>query len=563
MNRLLDLTFLMLALAVAAPVQAEEPAGGTKGDAPVAQGAQPDAGANASAPTSQPSAAAPASEPASQTASPAQSAAAPSGPVAEALQKKISGLPAEGSEEELKERLALAAFYSARGFEPLWVASKGLSEKASAAVLEIKNADAWGLEAKGFALAELGAPSDSAADLAPDAAADAEITLSLALLKYARFARGGRIMKPVEDLNSHLDRVPQLIEPKEVLDGAAAASDAGAYLRGLHPQQPQFELLRQKYIASRGGLAEGGKLGPMKADSKKLVANMEMWRWMWPKMGDLYVIANVPEFMLRLVKDDKVVFTEKIVAGEVGKQTSIFTRTLKHIVLRPKWRVPESIKVRELWPSMLRGGGLMKQYGLELETKDGKPLNWRTMDWTKEDIRNYEVLQAPGRKSVLGVVKFSFPSQHTIYMHDTPDRYMFAASQRTLSHGCLRLRNPVKLAELILAEDKGWSPAKIDELIKNGPLNNEIAIERKIPMHLAYFTVWVNEEGKLETYRDVYGHEKRVTQALEGKWDQIAKGADHLAPVAPDATVPARVAQTKPKQDSFFDALSSAISGGF
>jgi murein L,D-transpeptidase YcbB/YkuD len=290
---------------------------------------------------------------------------------------------------------------------------------------------------------------------------------------------------------------------------------------------------------------------------------MEMWRWMWPNMGDLYVLANVPEFMLHVVKDGKVVFTEKIVAGEVGKQTSIFTRTLKHIVFRPKWRVPESIKVKELWPSLLRGGGLMKQYGLEVETKDGKPRDWRTMDWANEDIRNYEVLQAPGRKSVLGVVKFSFPSQHTIYMHDTPDRYMFAASQRTLSHGCLRLRNPVKLAELLLSEDKGWSATKIDDLIKNGPLNNEIAIERKIPMHIAYFTAWVDEQGKLATYRDVYGHEKRVGQALEGKWDQIAKGADHLVPVEPDKSAPARVAQTKPKQESFFDALSSAIGGGF
>jgi murein L,D-transpeptidase YcbB/YkuD len=548
----LDLTLVMLALAVAVPAKAEEPAAA----APQSPAAQ-----DATAAPSQPAAANQTPDPAVAPSSP--QASTPADPVAAALQKKISGLPAEGSDEEIKERSALAELYSVRGFAPLWVTSKGLTEKGAGAVLEIKGADAWGLEASAFTLPELGAQNEGASDVPPDAAADAELTLSLAVLKYARFARGGRIMKPVEDLNSHLDRVPQLIEPKEVMEGAVAATDMAAYLRGLHPQQPQFELLRQKYLASRGGVQEGGKLGPMKADSKKLIANMEMWRWMWPNMGDLYVLANVPEFMLHVVKDGKVVFTEKIVAGEVGKQTSIFTRTLKHIVFRPKWRVPESIKVKELWPSLLRGGGLMKQYGLEVETKDGKPRDWRTMDWANEDIRNYEVLQAPGRKSVLGVVKFSFPSQHTIYMHDTPDRYMFAASQRTLSHGCLRLRNPVKLAELLLSEDKGWSATKIDDLIKNGPLNNEIAIERKIPMHIAYFTAWVDEQGKLQTYRDVYGHEKRVGQALEGKWDQIAKGADHLAPVEPDKSAPARVAQTKPKQESFFDALSSAIGGGF
>jgi murein L,D-transpeptidase YcbB/YkuD len=546
---------MILRLGLVLALSAIATAGGAFGEEPSRPAPQ------SAAPAAQDASPAPSAPPAGV---PSPQASTPTDPVAAALQKKISALPAEGSDEEIKERSALAEFYAARGFEPLWVTSKGFTAKGSETALEIRGADAWGLEAVDFALPEIPAASGAASsDVALETAADAELALTLATLKYARFARGGRIMKPVEDLNSHLDRVPQLIEPKEVLDGAAGAADGGAYLRGLHPQQPQFELLRQKYLASRGGVQGNGRLGPMKAESKKILANMEMWRWMWPKMGDLYVIANVPEFMLRLMKDEKVVFTEKIVAGEVGKQTSIFTRTLKHIVLRPKWRVPESIKVRELWPSLLRGGGLMKQYGLEVETKDGKPRDWRTMDWANEDIRNYEVLQAPGRKSVLGVVKFSFPSQHTIYMHDTPDKYMFAASQRTLSHGCLRLRNPLKLTELILAEDKGWSAAKIDELIKSGPLNNEIAIERKVPIHITYFTAWVDEQGKLATYRDVYGHEKRVTQALEGRWSQIAKGADHLAPVEPDRSAPARVAQTKPKDESFFDALGAAIGGGF
>ncbi len=126
----------------------------------------------------------------------------------------------------------------------------------------------------------------------------------------------------------------------------------------------------------------------------------------------------------------------------------------------------------------------MRQYGLEVETKDGKPLDYRTMDWPKTDIRNYEVVQPPGRKSVLGVVKFSFPSQHTIFMHDTPDKWMFNSAQRTLSHGCLGLRNPVRMAELILAEDKGWDAGKIAELIRSGPLNNEVVMDKKIRMHI-------------------------------------------------------------------------------
>jgi murein L,D-transpeptidase YcbB/YkuD len=372
------------------------------------------------------------------------------------------------------------------------------------------------------------------------------------VLEYARFARGGRIISPPELLNSHLDRRPQLVKPDEVLNGVASAEDAGAYLSGLNPRHPQFERLRQKYLASRKGSAE----------ARKLLANMEMWRWMAADMGDLYVLANVPEFMLRVVKGGAVVWSERIVAGETGKQTSIFTRRLKHIVFRPMWRVPESIKVRELWPSLRHGGGLMRQYGLEIETKDGRRLDWRSIDWSKADIRDYEVVQPPGAKSVMGLVKFSFPSQHTIFMHDTPDKWMFNAAQRTLSHGCLRVRNPLRLAEVLLAEDKGWDGAKIAELARSGPLNNEVAIERAIPIHLVYFTAWVDDGGRLQSFRDVYGHERRVTQALEGRWTEIDKGRDHLAPVEPVAAS-APVAQRTPKEKTFVDQLSEVISGGF
>lgn len=302
---------------------------------------------------------------------------------------------------------------------------------------------------------------------------------------------------------------------------------------------------------------------PEPTEARRLLANMEQWRWMPANLGDLYLIANVPEFMINLYKNGEIIFTERIVAGEIGKQTTIYSRPLRHIVLRPMWRVPESIKVKELWPSLRRGGGLMTQYGLQLETKDGKPLNWRTMDWHKEDIRNYEVTQPPGRRSVLGYVKFSFPSPHTIFMHDTPDKWMFNSAQRTLSHGCLRLRNPMKLAEILLNEDKGWDRAKIDELSASGPLNNEVAMDKRIMMHLTYFTAWVADDGKVKTFADVYGHEKRISQAIEGKWDQIAKGRDHLAPPQPNFSKPTKTARTKSKDQSAGDMIGSALGGLF
>jgi murein L,D-transpeptidase YcbB/YkuD len=254
-------------------------------------------------------------------------------------------------------------------------------------------------------------------------------------------------------------------------------------------------------------------------------------------MGELYVWNNIPEYTQRVVKNGEALLTERIVAGEVGKQTPIFSRPMRRITFRPTWKVPESIKVRELWPSLLRGGGLMREWDLEIRTKDGGQLvDWRRLDWTKTDIREYDVIQPNGPKSVMGKVKFSFPNQHTVFMHDTlpRDKYMFNAAQRTYSHGCMRVRNPMRLAEILLREDQDWDAARVAEAFNTGPLNNEVALEHRIPVHTTYFTAMVDDHGRLQTFPDVYGHEKRIVQALEGKWDQIVRGRDHLAPVELD-----------------------------
>jgi murein L,D-transpeptidase YcbB/YkuD len=191
---------------------------------------------------------------------------------------------------------------------------------------------------------------------------------------------------------------------------------------------------------------------------------------------------------------------------------------------------------------------MMRQYGLEIEKKSGDPVNWRNIDWASTDIRQYRAIQPPGPKSVLGHVKFSFPSQHTIYMHDTPDKWMFRQGQRTLSHGCLRVQNPMQLAEMILKEDKGWDKAKVEALSRSGPRNNEIPITKEIPIHIVYFTEWVDDDGHLKTFRDIYGHEKRITLALDGKWDKINKGRDHLAPVEPDFNPQALAARVERRE---------------
>lgn len=470
--------------------------------------------------------------------------AASDDPVLGVARSKLSAAKASDDEREKMDQAALTEFYAARHGEGLWVTASGLRPETKALITEIENANAYGLDVSAFKLPKLENGALTATDT--DTLADAEIQYSTAALQYARYARGGRIPDPAEMLTTEFDRRPQWIEPATVIKALADSREPDAYLRSLHPQQPQFEKLRQLYVTM---LPADGNLAKLSPAAKRLRANMEMWRWMWPDMGDFYVLNNIPEFMQYVYKDGEVVRSAKIVAGEIDKKSTIFSRPLKYVVLRPAWRVPESIMVNELWPSLIRGGGLMRQYGLQLQTKDGRRVDWRQYDWASTDIRNFIVLQPPGPKSVLGRVKFSFPSQHTIFMHDTPDKWMFRPAQRTLSHGCLRVQNPMQLAEMVLKEDKGWDSAKVAELDRSGPLNNEVPITKEIPIHLVYFTAWVGDDGKLKTFNDVYGHEKRVTLALDGQWSKIKKGRNHLAPVEPSFS-PASVAAKSRSQDS-------------
>ena len=254
----------------------------------------------------------------------------------------------------------------------------------------------------------------------------------------------------------------------------------------------------------------------------KLIANMEEWRWMPQDLGKFYVMVNIPEFKFRVVSDGEVIHEERIVSGRPDAQSPIFSETMKTVVIKPRWNVPDSIKIKELLPGLRGGGDPLRRQGLVMEY-NGRRVDPYNVDWSRTDIRNFNVYQPPGGGNALGVVKFLFPNKHAVYLHDTPSKSLFNERVRAFSHGCMRVRNPVSLAELILNKDKGWDKEKVDDLVKNGPEENEISLDHPIPVHVTYFTAWVGDDNEVQTYDDVYGHEKRITLALAGRWNQIVK----------------------------------------
>lgn len=278
------------------------------------------------------------------------------------------------------------------------------------------------------------------------------------------------------------------------------------------------------------GLKPDGVVGPATRRSlnvrprnrvKTILANMERWRWLPDNLSGLYIKVNVPEFRFRVIDDTKVIHAERVVVGKVKNQTPVFSDEMEHIVFNPYWNVPNSIKIKEILPQMTRSSGwfgnsvaprVLRSHGLQVKYR-GRLVDPSRVDWRRVDVRRYHFFQPPGRRNVLGEVKFMFPNKHSVYMHDTTSKALFDRSVRAYSHGCVRVRNPRQLAELLLGRDSGWTKNRIAKTISNGK-NAHVRLKNKIPVHVTYFTANVDENGKLRFFGDIYGHDSRMAAAL-------------------------------------------------
>jgi murein L,D-transpeptidase YcbB/YkuD len=256
----------------------------------------------------------------------------------------------------------------------------------------------------------------------------------------------------------------------------------------------------------------------------QILVNMERWRWLPHDLGAFYVTVNIPEFTLRVVAEGETVHTARVVVGKPDKQTPVFSDEMEEIVFNPYWNVPNSIKNEEIAPYFSQGGGffgggwdtsILRRHGLRIRY-GGRDIDPDAVDWSRNDLRNFDLVQPPGPSNVLGKVKFLFPNSHDVYMHDTSQKHLFNNVVRAESHGCMRVQDPNALAKIVLKHDKNWSAAQVDATW-NGLDDNHIALDRKIPVYITYFTLRVNEDGSISKFNDLYGHDTRMEAALSGR----------------------------------------------
>ena len=422
-----------------------------------------------------------------------------------------------------KERDAIASFYTGNEHRPLWLRDGGFTTAATSLIARLKAAHEDGLDPRDY----LVPPSPSTALSAKDRAA-VEVKLSAAAVLYARDARGGRI--DPSRLSALL--TPQLHLPSagEVLGRLAAAESVGEALATYNPQHPGYRALKAKLaevrskqpstpmvrvppstgvtLAAAGAAALKTKpsrpsdvpsVGPTDASSARLandlIANMERWRWLPPELGERHILVNVPEFRLRMVEDGEVSLETRVVVGKPDSPTPIFSDVLEYVIVNPSWTIPPSILKNEILPALARDPSYAARRGYEVIRRNGQ----------------ISVRQPPGPRNALGFVKFIFPNDHAVYLHDTPSRNLFAAEQRALSHGCVRVDQPFKLGQQILRSE-GWNEVRLTAMIGKG--ERHIRVKQELPVHLAYFTLAVDAGGQLRNFADVYGYNTKVRTAL-------------------------------------------------
>ncbi len=619
-ERLLASTALGLVLLISGQAaNAQQPAGQAQivvplPDAPPAPSAK-DLGIEVVTPAQ--TTAAPAATPAPVAAAPTSSATADSA-VSDKLRDLVTGKALDRAIARKAERAGVEAFYSARNYKPLWIADG--AARAKSAIGYLAKADAVGLDPADYPTPDFSAATspDALADAELKLTASA-LTFArhaqIGRIHYTRIAGDIEFdlkapepadvlskLSASDDAAAALDSYnPPMAEFKALRTklaelrsgkGVAVKEEAKAAPK---VQVPEGKMLRpgmkdarvvalRKRLDVKGDkentlydndvrdavrafqttakLSNDGNLGPStvkalngeKKEAAKgpsadpidtIIVNMERWRWFPRDLGNQHVIVNVPDFRLTLWNDNKVYWTTKIVAGKPGSHaTPMISAEMKFITVNPTWNVPPSIIQNEYLPALQQDPQALERIGLKVE---------QASDGT---VRIY---QPPGAGNALGRIRFNFPNKFLVYQHDTPDKHLFDKEERAFSHGCMRVQNPLTYGEKLLSlalPKENYTEAKLEKMFGGSEIN--INFPKNIWVHLTYQTAFVDEEGKFQFRKDVYGRDGRMIAILKGNERKVADLAVERASSSSSKPVKMPVGMyggSGPSGPSFFDML--------
>ncbi len=299
-----------------------------------------------------------------------------------------------------------------------------------------------------------------------------------------------------------------------------------------------------KYFQEKKGLKPDGLIGKQtlfalnqtdQQKVKQIIVNMERLRWVPEEKPDRFILVNIPSYTLWAVEGGEVAFEMPVIVGRKKRQTLSFVSQIHGVRFNPTWTVPKTIKREDILPHLqedptyLTGKGmeLYDGYGADAITLDPTSVDWQNI--TLQELYGLNMVQGSGANNPLGLIRVLMPNRHNIYLHDTNNKSLFARTNRAKSSGCVRMKNPEKVASFILQAKSRWSDNKMKNILSEGEMK-DVYTGEKMPVYLLYHTVWIGSENQIVYGNDIYNHDKKLLQLLENL-DEIPKVSDNKSSI--------------------------------
>tara|TARA_R100001369_G_scaffold21881_3_gene39745 strand:+ start:50516 stop:52156 length:1641 start_codon:yes stop_codon:yes gene_type:complete len=244
----------------------------------------------------------------------------------------------------------------------------------------------------------------------------------------------------------------------------------------------------------------------------QILANLERWRWYPRDLGEHYILVNIANYQLEVLKNDEVVSSHKTMVGTDVRKTPIFSEEIKYIVFNPTWTIPPTIKSKDVIPGVRKNIDYLSKKHLNVYNANGERLDPSEIDWNNNRVNSYTYRQNPGGSNPLGVVKIIYPNKHLIYLHDTPSKSLFSRNSRAQSSGCIRVEAALELAQYLLEDQPEYISEKIEEIIATGK-TTQVKMKQHVKVHHFYWTAWL-ENGKPKFTEDIYKYDKKIISEL-------------------------------------------------
>ncbi|MDT0684910.1 L,D-transpeptidase family protein [Autumnicola psychrophila] len=320
----------------------------------------------------------------------------------------------------------------------------------------------------------------------------------------------GRTIKPDEND----PRIPAIAKRLEEL-GFSIKYDSLANKNNKEIQETIKEFQLQ-YGIHVDGVIGPGTISSLNKGSKdryhQILANMERWRWFPRDFGDHYILVNIPNYKLTVVKNKDTISTHKVMVGTQARKTPVFSDEIQYVVYNPTWTIPPTIKKKDVIPGAASNISYLKNRNLTVYDANGNEVDPSTINFGSGEGMNYTYRQKAGSSNPLGQVKIIYPNKYLIYLHDTPSKALFERNSRAESSGCVRVQDAIELSKYLLKNRSEYSPERIDEIIASGK-TKQIEVTQKVKVHHLYWTAW-RENGEARFTADIYGTDKKIYDLL-------------------------------------------------